>query len=405
MTVNELRMRRADLVKEARDIVDKAEKAGRQNLNEEEDRHYNELMAKVDELGKQIEREERLQGLEAEMARSQGRAAESPSPEAAADAGKREARAAFSRYLRGGVAAMNAAEIRALQADSDTAGGYIVAPLEVVRDIIKSIDDLLFVRKLATTYQVTEAAALGVPSLDADPADADWTSELATGNEDTAMAFGRREMRPHPLAKRIKVSNKLLRSSFLDAEALVRARLAYKFAVAEEKAFLTGNGAQKPLGLFTASADGIPTSRDVATGNTQTSITFDGLTEAKYTLKQQYWPDAQWIFHRDAVKQLAKLKDGEGQYIWRESVRAGEPDRLLGFPINMSEYAPNTFTTGLYVGILGAFRYYWIVDSLAMQFQRLVELYAETNQVGIIGRMELDGMPVLAEAFVRVKLA
>jgi HK97 family phage major capsid protein len=40
-----------------------------------------------------------------------------------------------------------------------------------------------------------------------------------------------------------------------------------------------------------------------------------------------------------------------------------------------------------------------------MQVQRLNELYAETNQVGFIGRLETDGAPVLEEAFVRVKLA
>jgi HK97 family phage major capsid protein len=109
--------------------------------------------------------------------------------------------------------------------------------------------------------------------------------------------------------------------------------------------------------------------------------------------------------HRDGAKQTAKLKDGEGQYIWRESVRVGEPDRLLGLPVHMSEYAPNTFTTGLYVGIVGDFRFYWIADSLDMEVQRLEELYAATSQVGFIGRLESDGMPVLEEAFARVKLA
>jgi hypothetical protein len=34
----------------------------------------------------------------------------------------------------------------------------------------------------------------------------------------------------------------------------------------------------------------------------------------------------------------------------------------------------------------------------------LQELYAETNQIGLIGRLESDAMPVLEEAFVRVKL-
>ena len=91
------------------------------------------------------------------------------------------------------------------------------------------------------------------------------------------------------------------------------------------------------------------------------------------------------LFHRDAVKQITKLKDGDGQYIWRQSVREGEPDTLLGLPMTISEWAPNTFTTGLYVGLLGDFQHYWIVDALAMQVQRLNELYAETNQVGFIG--------------------
>jgi HK97 family phage major capsid protein len=193
--------------------------------------------------------------------------------------------------------------------------------------------------------------------------------------------------------------------STIGVEALVRARMAYKFAVSQEKAFMTGTGVNQPLGLFTASANGIPTSRDVSTGNTATSLTFDGLIEAKYSLKGQYWNNADWIFHRDALKMLTKLKDGEGQYIWRESVRDGEADRLLGRPIVMSEYAPNTFTASLYVGLLGDYSNYWIADALDFQVQVLKELYAETNQTGYIGRLETDGMPTMAESFSRVKLA
>jgi HK97 family phage major capsid protein len=86
-------------------------------------------------------------------------------------------------------------------------------------------------------------------------------------------------------------------------------------------------------------------------------------------------------------------------------VREGEPDTILGRPLMISEYAPNTFTTGLYVGMFGDFSNYWIADLLDMQIQVLTELYAETNQDGFIGRYEGDGMPVLEEAFARVKLA
>jgi HK97 family phage major capsid protein len=158
------------------------------------------------------------------------------------------------------------------------------------------------------------------------------------------------------------------------------------------------------LGIFTASDNGIPTSRDVSTGNTATEIRFDGLKEAEYSLKSAYRRLAQWIFHRDAIKQISKLKDGEGRYIWQPSVQIGQPDRLLNMAINESEYAPNTFTTGCYVGILGDFRNYWIVDALTMTIQVLLELYAAKNQNGYISRAESDGMPVLGEAFSRVKL-
>ena len=317
-------------------------------------------------------------------------------------------RRAFSSLLANGV--MDAQDIRdlegrALQADSLVAGGYLLAPEQFMAELIQAVDDEVFMRRLGTVLPpLTESGTLGAPSLDADPADADWTSELLTGSADSTMTIGKRNLTPHPIAKRILVSNKLLRMGPLSAETIVRARLAYKFGITQEKGFMTGNGAEQLLGVFSAAPEGISTGRDVNTGNSTTAFTVDGLIECKYSIKGAYYPRLQWVFHRDSVKMLAKLKDGEGQYIWSESPRVGEPAQLLGFPMNVSEYAPNTFTTGLYVGILGDFSQYWIVDSLVMTVQRLVELYAATNQTGFIARAEVDGMPVLEEAFSRVTL-
>lgn len=305
--------------------------------------------------------------------------------------------AAFNRYLITGEPSA------ALQVTPDDAGGYLV-PMQTVAGFIKFVDDAVFIRKYATVIPLPMAKSLGIPTLENDPADADWTSELNIGSEDSTMDFGKRELSPNPLAKFIKLSNKLLRSSAMDVESLVRQRLAYKFGVAEEKGFLTGTGANQPLGVFTASNDGISTSRDVSTGNTTTSIGLDGLIRAKYSLKDQHRSSARWLFHRDGVSQIMRLKDGEGRYQWQPSVREGEPDMLLSIPVDTSEFAPNTFTTGLYVGLLANWSFYYIADALSMTFQRLVELYAATNQTGIIGRREVDGMPVLEEAFARVKL-
>lgn len=411
--VKDLRDQRGKLLADARKILDKAESEKRA-LSDEENAVYTAVFDKQESMRSAIEREEIL--IEAERSAAEQKLRDSDANdknsgnrtnvqgECTGRRGTEEYRAAFRKFLAGGRAACTEAETRALSADSDIGGGYTIAPEQFVSQLIKNVDDMVFIRSRATKFRLASASSMGAASLDADPADADWTSELATGNEDSAMSFGKRELHPRPLAKRLKVSNKLSQLSG-GIETLVLDRLAYKFGVTQEKAFLTGSGANQPLGVFTASANGITTARDISTGNTTTAPTFDGLISAKFALKGSYWNTADWIFHRDVLAVVAKLKDGDGQYLWRESVIAGEPDRLLGRPVIMSEFAPNTLTTGLYVGILGDFSNYWIADAIDMQIQRLVELYAETNQVGFIGRLETDGMPVLSEAFVRVKLA
>ena len=136
-----------------------------------------------------------------------------------------------------------------------------------------------------------------------------------------------------------------------------------------------------------------------------TDFTADGLIDAKFTLKAAYWnrPSTRWLMHRDGLRKIRKLKDSTNQYLWTPGLAGGEPDRVLDIPYIISEYAPNTFTTGLYVAVLGDLSNYWIAESMAFEIQRLNELYAESNQVGYIGRQEVDGMPALEEAFVRCK--
>jgi HK97 family phage major capsid protein len=400
--LKELRAKRGKLVHDMRAITE-AGTAEKRDLSNEELAQHSALFDEVENLREQITAEER--SIEAgrliadrQDERNENRAA--PKSEA-------ELRmAGFRSYLsHGRIDGEGAEEYRAFQAGSDTEGGYLIAPEQFVQQMIQAVDNAVFIRGLATKFQVGQASSLGAPTLDTDAEDTDWTTELLTGNEEDSIRFGKRNLHPHPMAKRVKISNDLIRKAVMPVEQIIIDRMSYKVGVTQEKAFLTGNGAQQPLGVFTASANGISTGRDVSTGNSTTAITFDGLIEAKYSLKAAYWGSAQWLFHRDAVKMITKLKDGDGQYLWRESVRVGEPDTVLGMPMNISEYAPNTFTTGLYVGLLGDFSKYWIADALTMQMQRLTELYAETNQIGFISRVETDGMPVLEEAFARVKLA
>lgn len=398
--INALRQRHNRLVTEARTILDSVP-ADQANLSVEDEARFDQLMGEADRVAAAITAEERAQAHERRLAELSIDDPTAPQPgDRTGDDG-----AWFRDYLRTGQVSDR---VRANQVTPDDQGGYLVPPQEFVNQIIAAVDDAVVIRQLATGQQLTQAASLGVPSREADVADYEWTTELGTGNEDNSLRFGKRELRPHPLAKRIKVSNALLRRGAMDPESIVGDRLSYKLGITQEKAYMTGDGNQKPLGLFVASTQGISTGRDSAIGAAGaiplTTATADQLIDAKYALKAQYWRKARWLFHRDILKTVRKVKDANGQYVWRPGFN-GQPESLDDIPIVMSEFAPNTVSANSYVGMIGDFSNYWYVDALDFQIQRLVELYAETNQVGFIGRYEGDGMPVLEEGFVRLKVA
>lgn len=408
--IRRLNEERAKAVADMRALLESSKKENR-SLNNDEQGQYDKLFARQDELKSAIERENRQSEIEHEL-RIVGKGSDAvfATGNKGEAKGSDEERAAFANkayrnFLKNGMGSLNQEEVRALSAGNHVEGGAVVPPVEWISQLLKAVDDLTVVRAAATKFRVEKAVSVGVPVLDSDPADGDWTSELGTGSEDSSMKFGSRELSPNPLAKRIKVSNKLIRASIIGVEQLVMQRLAYKFAITEEKALMTGSGANQPLGLFTAHANGISTARDVTGSNTTTAIAADSLFDVKYSVKQQYQATGSWLFHRDAVKAIMKLKDGQNQYLWQPSLQVGQPDLLLGRPVLQSEYVPNTFTTGKYVGLFGDFSYVWVVDALDMSVQKLVELYAETGQTGYIGRKEMDGAPVLQEAFARIKLA
>ena len=405
--IKELLEKRANIWEQAKALVDRAEAENR-DFTAEEQQQYDKMFDEMDSLSNRARRLEEQEREERELGRP-ARAFKAPlGSEGAREDRDAKAMDAFRSYLATGAIRP---ELRDMQvADSSgegTLGGYLVPPQQFISELIKTLDNSVFVRRISRVFQVTSSDSLGAPVLDTDLSDPAWTTEVQdlTSTLDTAMKFDKRELKPQQLAKMVKVSMKLLRISAIPAEALVRDRLAYKFATAMENNFLNGDGSAKPLGVFYASANGISTARDVTEGNSATAISADGLIAAKYALKAQYRNGAQWIFHRDAIKAISKLKDGEGRYLWQQGLASGQPDTILNLPVNESEYAPNTFASGNYVGILGNFQFYWIAELFGMEIQRLNELFAATSQVGFIGRMWVDGAPVLEDAFARVKLA
>lgn len=289
-----------------------------------------------------------------------------------------------------------------LQADSDVGGGYLITSEQAAGVMLKQLDNQNFIRGMASKFSVPTAVDLGILTLNGDPGTPVKTGELTAATFDSSMNFGKRKMHPRSYSNAVAISNVLMRKALINIENFVFQRFAYVWAAWEEQLFLTGSGAEEPLGLMTPSPDGIPTSRDVQI-NTSTELNPDALIDVVNTLKPQYAKNAVFGLTRDMMKRIRKAKDTAQGYLWQPSLQLGNPDTVLGYRYFISEYIDQTFGAGTYPGIFGDFSFYWIADALDMEIKVLNELLALTNQTGYIMRREFDGQPVMGEAFVRLK--
>ena len=98
------------------------------------------------------------------------------------------------------------------------------------------------------------------------------------------------------------------------------------------------------------------------------------------------------------LAQIRKLKDNNGQYLFQPSYQAGEPDKLLGYPIQTSAFAPVDAIS------VGDYSYYNIGDRGARSFKQLNELFAGHGMIGFVAKERVDGILVLPEAVKVLKL-
>jgi HK97 family phage major capsid protein len=428
MKYEELIDARNKIVEDQRAMLDEAESEGRE-LNTEEVEQYEKMDTDFDTFSEEIVAEDaRREQAAKRVAKLVEREADlekvtnnplKPEPESREVKVEKterkritdtdEYRSAFVSFLRmegfspEEAAAVN--EARALQLDTDVKGGYLVAPEDFRAELIKELDNMLFVRQFCKKISVPGPVPIGVPKLDNDPGTyaLGWNyGEITAAAEDSTMDIDKRVMTPHPLKRLLKVSDTLIRTATIDIEGLVRERLAFVFGEVEEYAYLNGDGANEPLGLLTASAAGINTGRDTTASST-TAVTSDEMIDVVYSVKAQYRRNARWIVGRTAMREFRQLKTGEGQYIWQPGM-VGEPATFLGYPIHESEYMP-AFSSGNYVALFGDLSKYWIVESLNFQIKVLNELYSANDQIGYRARREVDGAPVDENAFARIALA
>ena len=360
-------------------------------LNADDNAAYERMEADLMALGREIDRQERLDAIGRRMAmpttepivQKPGRMEDGMKEGRASDG----YRTSFWDMMRSRT--MGREVVDALQVGTDSEGGYLV-PDEFEHTIVEALEEENVFRTLAHVIQ-TSSGDRKIP-VSASKGTASWIDEEGAFTESDD-SFSQVTIGAYKLGTMIKVSEELLNDSAFDLEAYIAKEFARRIGAKEEEAFFTGDGSGKPLGVLAASG-GAETGITAASA---TAVTADELMDLFYSLKAPYRKNAVWIVNDSTIKAIRKLKDGNGQYLWQPALTAGAPDMLLGRPVKTSAFMPS-IAAGARSVLFGDLSHYWIADRQGRTFKRLGELYAPNGQVGFLGSQRVDGRLVLPEA-------
>jgi len=290
-------------------------------------------------------------------------------------------------------------EYKALNIGTNTEGGYL-APLEMVREIIKTATELSPVRTLARVRQ-TGLRGMEI-SKRTGQFPAQWVSEQGTKTETQGLTYGVHEITTHEFYALIDITNLMLEDSVFNMEEEVRTESAEQFALAEGAVFVNGSGVGQPEGFMVNSEVAI-TDSGTATTIADVDGQADGIIAMKYTLKSAYAANATFGMNRTTMGQVRRLKDGQNNYIWMPGIAQGRPNTIDGDPYvelpDMANAAAGTFPI-----VYGDFRraYTW-VDRLAMEMLRDPYTQATAGKVRYIMRKRVAGKVTLPEALKKLR--
>ncbi|MCF8020894.1 MAG: phage major capsid protein [Vallitaleaceae bacterium] len=268
----------------------------------------------------------------------------------------------------------------------------VPVPKSFQNKLVEALENMNIMRKLATVMPTDSDKDIPIVSAKGSAA---WTLEDGAYNESDD-TFTTITIKAYKLTRIIKVSEEILEDNTIDLEAYLVQSFAKAIAAPEENAFINGSGTNQPQGVFVGATVG-------KTAASATAITADEIIDLFYSLKRVYRANATFIMNDSTLKAIRKLKDTEGNYLWSKGL-SGEPEQILGRPVETSEYAPE-LATGNKVIAFGDISYYTVADRSARTFQRLNELYSGNGQVGFRGYERVDGKLTLAEAVKVLQMA
>jgi HK97 family phage major capsid protein len=322
---------------------------------------------------------------------------------------------AFLNWMRGGMGALNGEERKALifrpvreqegkAAIVENATGEVLVPHDITGPIFKELPHLGTFRGSGPLIRRTTSNKVDVRSLTG--ATAGW-GKLEVGSTpatdvNVVPNTPADVIEVHDLVGLSKIGVDELADTDANLTGLVQQIVGLKFAEMEDDAFANGNGTSKPFGLAMRATQGSPliTQSVTATGGT---VTGDQLKSLPFQVPTVYRNNGSYFVADDLALAMSLLKDGQSNYLWQPSVRAGEPPTWSGYRVYTLEGLPridsgNSTPSGMFGDpALG----YMVADRQEVAVQRLDELYATDGQVGFLFKLRVGGDVIRPKAFAK----
>ncbi|MCI1784535.1 MAG: phage major capsid protein [Bacteroidales bacterium] len=381
--IKELKEKRASVFAKIDELRSAAD--GR-SMNAEEQQRWDTLLAEYSSVDKEVEAEERYEQIQKRQAEQQYAAQRQNATSAGDDSHHdEEYRAAFADYLINGAQGLKP-ESRAVIEQRDSASGLsggVIIPKSLSSEIEIALKAYGGMFEAASIISTSKGGDLILPTINDTSAKATIVAEY-NQNTRRAPSFSSVTLKAYTYRTPIiPVSLELLQDSAFNLDSLLSGLLSESFGRGINEHLTTGDGSGKPTGIVGAAT----ACTDTAAAS---AISLDNIIDLIKSVDSSYARNGRFMFNRNTLYALAKIKDQQGRYIWQQSAQVGQAATLFGknYVINddMADIGPENASV-----LFGDLSKYKIRTVSSFKVVRLNELLAEYLSIGLFGFARADG--------------
>lgn len=390
MKLHEMKQKRNTIATDMRALHDKI---GDLAWTDEQRSEWDKAKSELKSLDEQIAREDDLRALDLDEVKKQESEQRGRQKKNGSGGEVDEQRVAvFDKFLRGGLGEMSSEErqmlkeMRAQGTTPDEKGGYTV-PVKMMNNVIETMKAFGGIANIAQILYTSNGQEIDWPTSDGTAEEGELIGENTTASEQD-VEFGSVSVGAKKLSSKIiRVSNELLQDSAINMEGFLSNRIGERIGRTEARLIVQGTGTGTPLqpkGL-SASVTGTVDSASAAT------FTWQEMNKLKHAVDPAYrrGNKFRFAFNDNTLEIIEEMVDSQGRPLWLPAVAGGSPATVLQVPYEIDQAIADIGAGNKFV-YCGDFNRFLIRRVRYMALKRLVERYAEYDQVGFLAFYRFD---------------